>query len=389
MQRLYCDTAAVTPLDPRVHRVVERLIYETWGNPGSIHAEGEQAYASLEEARRRVATFCGVKSYEVVFTSGGTESNNLALCGVIDALPRRGGHIITSTIEHASVLSTVEELERRGCTVTLLKPDSEGLISVSQMIEALRPDTVLVSLHFAHNEIGVLQPLRDITRAVRAEREKRGSVYPYIHTDACQAPRFMPLFVETLGVDLMSMSGAKVYGPRGAGCLVIRAGTNCAPLLFGGGQEHGLRSGTQDVSAIGGFAEALSICEAEREAESAGLSRLRDDLIQKISALPGAVVNGSLRHRLPHNVHASFRGITGERMVIELDRRGIAVATGSACSSRTKSASHVMRAIAPEEPWRVDGAVRFTLGRGATHVDVECIVEQVSAILSSCTHSRN
>lgn len=389
MERIYCDTAAITPLDQRVHRVVERLTREVWGNPGSIHTEGEQAHASLEEARRRVAAFCGVKSYEVVFTSGGTESNNLALRGVIGALPRRGGHIITSTIEHASILSTVDELERQGCTITLLNPDSDGLISPSQVLEALRPDTVLISLHLANNEIGVLQPLRDIARAVRAEREKRGSVYPYIHTDACQAPRFMPLFIETLGVDLMSMSGAKVYGPRGVGCLLVRAGTNCAPLLFGGGQEHGLRSGTPDVPAIAGFAEALALCEAERSTESAELSLLRDALVQKISALPGAVINGSLRHRLPHNVHASFRGITGERMVIELDRRGIAAATGSACSSRTKSSSHVMRAIAAEEPWRSDGAVRFTLGRGTTHAHVECIAQELSAILSACTHSHN
>jgi len=390
MKRLYVDTAALTPVDPRVLRVMERLTTEASANPGSIHAEGECAYAALEEARHRVATFCGVKAYEVVFTSGGTESNNLALRGVIDALPRRNGHIITSAIEHSSVLEPIKELERRGCAVTLLTPNSDGLISIEQVMHALRPDTVLISLHLANNELGVVQPIRDIARAVRTIRDERGSPYPYLHCDACQAARFIPLFLETLGVDLLTMSGAKIYGPRGVGVLIARAGTNCAPLLMGGGQEHGLRSGTPDVAAIGGCAEAFSICEEEREEESAHLTGLRDALIRKLSALPGVVINGSLRHRLPNNVHVSFRGITGERMVIELDRRGIAAATGSACSSRTKSASHVMQAlIPPEAGWRVDGAVRFTLGRGTIHENVHFIGEQVSAILATCIPSHN
>lgn len=389
MKRLYVDTAARTPVDPRVLKVMERLTTEAGANPGSIHAEGERAYAALEEARHRVAAFCGVKAYEVVFTGGGTESNNLAIRGVIDALPRRGGHIIASAIEHSSVLEPIKELERHGCSVTFLTPDSEGPISVEQVVHALRPDTILISLHLANNELGTIEPIRDIARAVRSSRDEKGSVYPYLHCDACQSPRFMPLFIETLGVDLMSMSGAKIYGPHGVGALVVRAGTNCAPLLLGGGQEHGLRSGTPDVSAIGGFAEALSICEEERATESEYLSGVRDVLIKKLSALSGVVINGSLRHRLPNNVHVSFRGITGERMVIELDRRGIAAATGSACSSRTKSASHVMQALAPNEQWRVDGAVRFTLGRDATHADVECIVKEVSAILATCTPSHN
>ena len=389
MHRLYCDTAALTPVDPRVFRVVERLTHDASANPGSIHSEGERAHTALEEARRRVAAFCGVKSYEIVFTSGGTESNNLAIFGVVLALPHRVGHIITSTIEHSSILSPIEECARRGCAVTLLNPDSDGLIRVEQVLEALRPDTILISLHVANNEIGVIQPIREIARAVRAFRDEKGSVYPYIHTDACQAPRFMPLFMETLGVDLMSMSGAKVYGPRSVGALSVRAGTNCAPLLFGGGQEYGLRSGTPDVAGIGGFAEALSLCEAERGQESAHLSTLRDELIKELSTLSGVVINGSLRHRLPNNVHASFRGITGERMVIELDRRGIAAATGSACSSRTASASHVMQAIARDESWRVDGAVRFTLGRGTTHEDIHFIGKHISVILSACTPSHN
>jgi len=389
MKRLYVDTAALTPTDMRVTRVVERLIQEAGANSGSIHTEGQQAYTALDEARHRVAAFCGVKSYEVVFTSGGTESNNLALRGVVEALPRYGGHIITSALEHASVLAPSEELERRGCTRTIVGPNGEGLLSVDHILAAVRPDTVLVSLHLANNEIGVIQPIRDIARVLRAYRQEKGSVYPYIHTDACQAPRFMPLFLETLGVDLMSMSGAKVYGPQGVGALIVRAGTNCAPLLFGGGQEHGLRSGTPDVPAIGGFAEALSICEEERASESELLSELRDALIKKLSVLDGVVINGSTRYRLPNNVHVSFRGITGERMVIELDRRGVAAATGSACSSRTKSASHVLLALAPRDHWRRDGAVRFTLGRGATHRDVEFIATQVSAILSTCTLSHN
>lgn len=387
MPRLYFDSAAGTPIDGRVLAVMEKLSKEFWANPGSIHEEGEAAQKALEEARSRVAAWCGVKKYEVVFTAGGTESNNLAIRGVLDALPQKSGHVITSTMEHSSVLAPLAEYERRGFSVTELMPDSDGLISVDQVMAAMRENTVLVTLHLANSEIGVIQPIRDIARAVRALRDAKGRVYPYIHTDACQAARFMPLFLETLSVDLMSVSGAKVYGPHGSGALIVRAGTNCAPLIFGGGQEHGLRSGTQNLPAIGGFAEALSICVEERDKESEELSFLRDECIALIQKIPGAVINGSIKRRLPHNVHASFHGISGERLVIELDRRGIAAATGSACSARTKSASHVLKALAPHEPWRAHGALRLTLPRGAAHADVRFVVAELSDILQKCTHS--
>lgn len=385
MKRYYFDTAASTPLDPQVRVCMERL-RESWANGGSIHTEGEYARATLEEARRRVAHYLGVKSYEVVFTASGTESNNLACFGVAYARPRLSGHLITVATEHSSVLEPLRELARRGMRLTELIPDSYGRVSVSQVLEALTPETVLVSLGLANAEVGTLQPVREIAQALRAWREARASVYPYLHSDACQAPRVLSVKPETLGVDLLTISGVKVYGPHAA-LLFVRSGTNMSPLLFGGGQEHGLRSGTPDPIAAAGFSEALSLCAAEYVTEAHTLAALRDEFVTQVCAFPGVSYNGHARERLPHNAHFSFRGITGERMVIELDRRGVSAATGSACSERTRDSSHVLRALGAE-PWQVDGAVRFTLGRGTTREECSFVAQCISDILHTCTRSQ-
>ena len=388
MERIDADSAAATPLDPRVRCAMERAAEACAGNPGSIHKEGERAHEELERARRSIARLIGARPHEIIFTGGGTEGNNLALFGIAYGKERFGGSIVTSAIEHSSVQEPLRELQRRGCTLTELPCDIEGRMGVEQILKALNPHTFLISIHLANNEIGTIQPIREIAEAVKRYRREHASVYPYLHTDACQAPRTLSTMAETLGVDAMTISGAKIYGPRGVGFLYVREGTNLAPLFYGGGQEYGLRAGTEDVLACVGLAEALAVCAELRNEERERLTQLRDELIDALLALPGAVLNGSCgRERLPQNVHVSFKHIAGERMVVELDRRGIAAATGSACSARTKSASHVIRALVPPEaPWRAEGALRLSLGRDATHAQVRMIADTISDILDACTH---
>ena len=365
------------------------------GNPSSLHHGGAMVKKLVENSRILIASLISGQPDEIIFTSGGTEANNLAIFGVMGhrmsaGHSMSGSHIITTKIEHASILEPCRELARRGCPVTYLPINRDGLVSPVALAEALRPETVLVSIGYANNEIGVIQPIRELAKVIRHFRKMRhrmsnilldiGCLTPYFHTDACQAPRFLDCRVSTLGVDLMTLNSGKIYGPEGVGCLYVRRGVNLSPLIYGGGQERGIRNGTENVKGIVGFADALALCVKLREKESARLTKLRDYFIDRLLKLPGVVLNGSRKSRLPNNVNVSFIGADSESVVLNLDAQGVYVSSGSACSTHTKDSSYVVQALG-YQPEAARSAVRFTLDRATTKRDLDYVLKILPAIL--------
>ena len=350
-------------------------------NPSSLHASGVRAARALNDARKTVARILDAHDDEIIFTSGGTEANNLAIFGLTKGSKK--SHIITSVIEHASILEPSRQLEREGWSVTYLPVKSDGLIDLKELAQALRPDTVQVSIGYANNEIGVIQPIREISKIIRQFKKAKSyklEANPYFHTDACQAPRFLDCRVSTLGVDLMTLNSGKIYGPEGVGCLYVRRGVNLSPLIYGGGQERGIRNGTENVKGIVGFADALALCAKLREKESARLTKLRDYFIDRLLKLPGVVLNGSRKSRLPNNVNVSFVGADSESVVLNLDAQGVYVSSGSACSTHTKDFSYVVQALG-YQPEAARSAVRFTLDRATTKRDLDYVLKILPDIL--------
>lgn len=388
-KRIYLDHAATAPEDKRVVEVVRKASAETYGNPSSLHQEGVLARKVLETGRKSIADILCVRRDEIVFTSGGTESNNIAIFGAVND-PQKA-HIIVSRIEHPSVLECVRELERGGAAVTYVPADSDGLVSPKSVKDALRENTVLVSIMYANNEIGTIQPIAGIAKVIRQFNETRDKGQEtrktLFHTDACQAINYLPMNVLKLSVDLMTFNASKIYGPKGTGALFIKRGIKLTPHIFGGGQEGGLRSGTENVSAIAGFAEAMRVAEKMKEKESARLVKLRDFFIHEIlRKIPDTVLNGSIVERLPNNANISFLGMDAEEIVIGLDARGIAVSTGSACANIAGEGkvSHVVLALDGDRI-RAMGSVRFTLGRGTKKEDVVRTVRELCDILKKIT----
>lgn len=368
-KRIYLDHAAATPQEVRVSEIVRKIGEEAYGNPSSIHKEGVLAKKILEEAKRNVADILHAHSDEIIFTGGGTESNNLAIFGAV-VNPEKA-HVIVSSIEHPSVLECVRELERRGAEATYLPVSVDGIISLKSVKDALRKNTVLVSVMYANNEIGTIQPVAEIAKVIRQHNKAGGTAL--FHTDACQATNYLDINVLRLGVDIMTINASKIYGPKGIGALYFKRGlTSLKPVIFGGGQEGGLRSGTENVAAIAGFSEALTLTEKTKEKESARLAKLRDFFIHEIlTKIPDTVLNGSESERLPNNVNISFLGADAEEIVIALDARGVAASTGSACAniSRDGKVSNAVLALDGDRI-RAMGSVRFTLGRGTKKEDV-------------------
>ena len=378
MKPLYLDYHATTPVDPRV--LAEMLPYftEQFGNPHSRqHAWGWEARDAVEKARGQVASLLGASAGEIVFTSGATESSNLAIRGAVAARADRGRHIITAATEHKSVLDVSAALGREGCGVTVLPVDSSGLIDLDELRRAIRPDTVLISVMSANNGIGTLQPIGGIGAIARAS----GVLF---HTDAAQAVGKIPIDIDAMQIDLLSLTAHKFYGPKGTGALYVRRmkpRLALQPQLLGGGQENGLRSGTLNVPGIVGLGAAAELCAREMAAESARLAQLRDRLLEGLrTRLPTLRVNGSVERRLPHNLHISFDGIEGEALLMALG--DLAVSTGSACSAGTTAASHVLEAIGATST-RSAASIRFGLGRTTTVEDVDYAIERVSAVVTA------
>jgi len=378
MRQVYLDNAASTPVDPRVLDEMRPYFVESPGNASSLHLAGRAAREAIEGARARIARLLGASHpEELIFTSGGTESNNLALKGFAFANRGRGRHIITTRIEHDCILNSAAWLERQGFSVTYLGVDPDGLVDPEDLAAAIRPDTILVSVMHANNEIGTVEPLRELGRAC-AERNVA------FHTDACQSFGKLPIDVQKDETALVTLNAHKIYGPKGVGALFIRGGLRMEPWQHGGGHEFGLRSSTENVPGIVGFAKAAELCAEERPRETPRLTALRDLIIDTaLGTLPGAYLNGHRVRRLPTNVNLGFFGLEGEAisLLLHLDERGIAIATGSACSSHQgDQPSHVLTAIG-RDPIQARGAVRVTLGRFTTREDIDYFLHELGQAL--------
>ena len=377
---VYLDHAGTTPLDPEVLRAMMPYFTQLFGNPSSIHTVGQEARYALDEARERVAAVLKCRSREVVFTGGGTESDNSAIEGVALALEETGNHVITSSVEHHAVLHTCQHLESRGFQVTYLPVDSYGMVQPESVYKAITDKTTLVSVMYANNEIGTINPVAEISAAVR-QRARELSRTIVVHTDAVQAAGFLDLDTRRLGVDLLSLSGHKFYGPKGTGALFIKRGTAFLPLIVGGGQERERRSGTENIPGIVGFSVALQSANAEREAASRHCAALRDYIVERVLAdVPGTRLNGHPVHRLPGNANFSFDGIEGEPVLLGLDMAGIAASSGSACSSGSLEPSHVLLALG-QSAETARGSLRITLGKENTEEEVEYLLEVLTELV--------
>lgn len=377
MDRVYLDYAATTPVDARVFSAMQPYFCTEFGNASSVYSYGRTARQAVAQARRQVAAIIGADPSEVFFTSGGSESDNWALKGMAASLRRagRGKHIITSAIEHHAVLNTCAYLEHEGYEVTYLPVDSRGRVSVGAVEEAVRPDTIIVSIMTANNEVGTIEPIAEIGALLR----ERGI---FFHTDAVQAVGHIPVAVEEFHVDALSLSGHKIYAPKGVGALYIRRGWQIDPLIHGGAQERELRAGTENVPGIVALGAAAEIARVELGPEWERLSALRDRLLAEVSAIPGAHINGDTSYRLPHNVNFGIAGVAQDTLLIRLDMAGFAVSAGSACSAGSLEPSHVLLAIGATRE-QAATAIRVTLGRYTTAEDVERFIAELKSIVSS------
>lgn len=368
MKRIYLDHSATTHVDTRVLEAMLPYFSEKFGNASSLHSFGQEAAETLAISRELVATALGAKPSEIIFTSGGTESDNLAIKGAAYMHSSKGSHIITSVIEHPAVLRTCEELEREGFEVTYVPADSEGILDLKFLEDSIRHDTILISIMHANNEIGTIQPIKKISDLISGRET-------ILHTDAVQSVGKIPTDVNQLGVDMLSISSHKLHGPKGVGALYLRSGVNIMPLVQGGGHERGLRPGTENIPGIVGFAKAMSISKDQLEEDSKHMQHLRDSMIKKIqSRIPHVRLNGHEKTRLPNNVNMSFRHVEGESLLMLLDMNGVAVSTGSACSSKSQKASHVLTAIDPGVEY-IHGSLRFTLGRENSMEEIDIVVD--------------
>ncbi len=382
LQQVYLDHAATTPMDPRVYEVMLPYLAEKFGNPSSFHSVGKVVKDALDVARQQIATVLDVRADELLFTSGGTESDNLAILGYARANHSHGKHLITSTIEHHAVLEAMIHLEKKeGFEVTYLKPDRDGILSATQVQEALREDTILVSIMYANNEIGTIQPIAEIGNLIQKYRQEHKRDHLVFHTDACQATGYLDLSVTRLHVDMLTLNGSKMYGPKGTGVLYLKRGIKLQPLQFGGSQERALRPGTEFTAGIIGMAKALQLVQADRQQETARLIPLRDKLIKGIQErIKKTRLNGHPTNRLPNNVNISIMDIEGEAIVLYLDASGIYTSTGSACTSASLDPSHVILALGL--PYEVaHGSIRFSLGHDTTEEAIDYVLETLPLLV--------
>ena len=374
MRRIYLYNAATTAVSPAVVEAMLPFFTQVYGNASSVHTAGREAKRALEAARRQVAkAIHAAVPQEIYFTAGGSESDNWAIKGV--ALARRTGHIITTAVEHHAVLHTCQWLEKQGFAVTCLPVDEYGRVTAAQVEKALQPDTILVSVMMANNEVGTVEPIAEIGALCRA----RGILF---HTDAVQAVGALPIDVQAMNIDLLSLSGHKFHGPKGVGALYIRKGVKIDNLVHGGAQERGFRAGTENLPGIVGLGKAIEMADAALAENAARMTTLRDRLIQGLmEAVPGTRLNGHPTQRLPNNVNLSFAGVEGEALLLRLDLAGVAGSAGSACTSGTLDPSHVLMALGLSET-AANGALRLTLGTDTTREDIDTVLEILPPIVA-------
>jgi cysteine desulfurase len=389
MKQIYLDYAAITPVSKNVEKRMLAVQRSFFGNPSSLHAKGVDAKHVLDESRGMIAEVLHCRPQEILFTSGGTESANMAILGVMrHALHSKTGtlpHAITTNIEHHAVLNPCKELEREGATISYVAVSKNGIVSVRDIISAIRPETVLVSVMYANNEIGTIQPIAALGKELKKINKQRAAIglsEILFHSDACQAAGFLDLNVHHLGIDLCTLNGSKMYGPRHTGILYVRQGVVIEPILYGGGQERGLRSGTEDVAAAAGFAMALQQVNAKKDKESLRQLKLRYLFFELIAKhFPDAIVNGATgEHRLPNNINVSLQGSEGESMIIYLSSQGVYCSTGSACSTAQSQPSHVLLAISDNSMDRATTSLRFSIGNDTTSTDIRHVVDVLQKV---------
>jgi cysteine desulfurase len=374
MHRIYFDHSATTPVNPEVASLMMEFMTEKYGNPSSIHLWGKQARQAISEAREKVALLIGATPNEIYFTSGGTEADNLALIGYALANEKKGNHIITSSIEHHAVLHTCEFLEQQGFEITYLPVDELGMVSGSDLKKTIKDNTILVSIMFANNEVGTIQPVAEIGAICRQNGVR-------FHTDAVGAIGSYPIDVNELNIDLLTISGHKINAPKGTGALYIRKGINVQPLLHGGAHEHNMRAGTENVPGIVGLGEACSIARREMNNKIAHLTMLRKKIIRTVlSTIPDTRLNGHTSQRVPGNINLSFKYIEGESLILNLDLKGIATSSGSACSSGALNPSHVLLAMGLTHE-EAHGSLRITLGHSNTEEEIDYFLDVLPEIV--------
>jgi cysteine desulfurase len=375
MRRIYLDHAATTPTRPEVVKAMLPYFADAFGNPSSIYSCGQEARAAVEEARTKVAELIGAQSEEIIFTSGGTEADNFAIKGVAYANEHKGNHIVTTSFEHHAVLEVCKFLEKRGLKITYLPVDKYGLVAPDDVKKAITAKTILISVMHANNEVGTIEPVEEIGEIAR-------ETGVYFHTDAVQTVGHIPVNVDKLKVDLLSISAHKFYGPKGVGALYVRKGTKLVSLMHGGEQEKGRRAGTENVPAIVGLGKAVELAKREMGKEAERLAYLRDKLIRGLGEKIDHIrLNGHPTRRLPNNVNISVDFVEGESMILNLDLEGICASTGSACSSASLEPSHVLLALGVP-PEQAHCSLRFTLGRENTEADVERVLEVLPGIVA-------
>lgn len=373
---IYMDHSATSPVDPQVFEAMKPYFVDSFGNASTLYSLGREARKAMESARQNVASLIGAKPEEIIFTSGGTESDNIAIKGTVYRLKDKGNHIITSAIEHPAVEETCKYLEKKGFEVTYLPVYEEGIVRVSDLEDAITDKTILITIMHANNEIGTIQPIAEIGQIAREKKI-------YFHTDAVQSVGKIPVNVEQLNVDMLSLSSHKLYGPKGIGALYVKKGVRLEPIIHGGGHEKGLRPGTENVSGIVGLGKACEIAEKDLSKNAKYLTDLRDKLIDGVlNTIEESHLNGHRTNRLPNNINFRFTSIEGESLVLHLDSKGIAGSTGSACSSKKLEPSHVLMAIGLKE---VDahGSLRLTIGKENTEEEVNYVITSVKEVVET------
>ncbi|MBS7623015.1 cysteine desulfurase NifS [Candidatus Bathyarchaeota archaeon] len=374
MRRVYVDNAATTQVDPEVIKAIIPYMEDRYGNASSIHSFGREAYDGLEKARKQVAELVNASPREILFTSGGTESDNLAIKGVAYRHREKGKHIITSSIEHPAVLETCRALQSQGFEVTYLPVDNEGIVKMESLESSITEETILVTVMHANNEIGTIEPIQEIGQIAH----EHGAIF---HTDAVQTAGKIQIDLKKLDVDLLSISAHKFYGPKGVGALYKKEGIVIDPIISGGGHEKGLRSGTENVAGIVGIGKAAELARLRMQEDSKNLTHMRDRIISRVlSEIEESYLNGSPDKRLPNNAHFRFSGVEGESLLLSLDEKGIAASTGSACSSKKLTPSHVLMAIGLDEV-QAHGSLRLSLGRRNTIDDVEFVCDTLVEVV--------
>ena len=375
MRRVYLDHNATTPVHPEVLETMLPFYKEKFGNASSIHSFGREAKAALEEAREKVANFLGTSPQEIYFTSGGTEADNLAVKGVAFANRKKGNHLITSSIEHHAVIESCKFLEREGFETTYLPVDRSGLVNPEELKKAIKKETILVSIMFANNETGIIEPIEELAKIAK-ENEV------YFHTDAVQAVGKIPIDVNKSNIDMLSLSAHKIYGPKGVGTLYIRKGIRITPWTHGGHHEKNRRAGTENVAGIVGLAKTLEIAQRDMEEQTKNLKTLTESFYKKITdKIVDVVLNGDFERRIPNTLNISFKGVEGESIILSLDMQGVAVASGSACTSGSLEPSHVLSAMGVP-PEIAQGSLRFSFGRENSMEDVDYVVSLLPDIVN-------